>query len=144
MIVCLDANGVIYLVEKNPVWGARVAARLATLRAAGDRFAVTDLARTECLARPLHKGDAAVVADFQAFFNDPDIQMLPLTAAVCERATQFRAASNFQFAVPDCLHLAAAIIHGCGLLDSCPPRRRLPEVERPRGKRNRGRGDLPR
>jgi predicted nucleic acid-binding protein len=115
MIVCLDPNCVIYLVEKNPAWGPKVAARMAALRAAGNRFAVTDLARTECLAGPLHKGDAAVVADFQAFFNDPDIQMLALTAAVCDRAARLRAASNFQFAVPDCLHLAAAIVHGCGL-----------------------------
>ena len=115
MIVCLDANCVIYLVEKNPVWGAKLAARLATLRSAGHSFAVTDLARTECLAGPLHKGDASVVADFQAFFNDPDIQVLPLTAAVCERAAHLRAVSNFQFAVPDCPHLAAAIVHGCGL-----------------------------
>jgi predicted nucleic acid-binding protein len=102
-------------VEKNPLWGPKVAARLAVLRAAGHPFAVTDLARTECLAGPLHKGDASVVADFQAFFNDPDIQLLPLTAAVCERAAHLRAASNFHFAVPDCLHLAAAIVHGCGL-----------------------------
>lgn len=88
MIVCLDANCVIYLVEKNPVWGPKVAARLATLRAAGHGLAVSDLARTECLAGPLHKGDAAVVADFQAFFSDPDVQMLPLTAAVCDRAAR--------------------------------------------------------
>lgn len=106
---------VIYLVEKNPVWGPKVAARLVALRSAGHLFAVTELARTECLAGPLHKGKASVVADFQAFFNDPDVQVLPLTAAVCERAAHLRAASNFQFAVPDCLHLAAAIVHGCGL-----------------------------
>jgi predicted nucleic acid-binding protein len=41
--------------------------------------------------------------------------MLPLTAAVCERAAYLRAGSNFQLKVPDCLHLAAAIEHGCGL-----------------------------
>jgi predicted nucleic acid-binding protein len=30
-------------------------------------------------------------------------------------AARLRAASNFQLKVPDCLHLAAAIEHGCGL-----------------------------
>ena len=115
MIVCLDANCVIYLVEKNPVWAPRIAARLATLRGAGHTFAVTELARTECLAGPLHKGDAAVVADYQSFFSDPDIRVLPLSSAACEQAAHLRAVSNFQFAVPDCLHLAAAIVHGCGL-----------------------------
>ena len=81
MIVCLDADGVIYLVEQNPIWGPRVTQRLADLRAAGEEIAATDLARTECLARPFLMGNATVVADFQAFFNHPTIRMLPLTAA---------------------------------------------------------------
>lgn len=115
MIVCLDADCIIYFVEQNPVWGPRVTARLAALRAVGDEIAVSDLARTECLAKPLATGDVAVVADYQAFFTDPDIRFLPLTAMVCERAARIRAASSFKLKVPDCLHLAAAVEHGCGL-----------------------------
>jgi predicted nucleic acid-binding protein len=38
-----------------------------------------------------------------------------LTAAVCEQAARLRAASGFRLKVPDCLHLAAALEHGCGL-----------------------------
>jgi uncharacterized protein len=115
MIVCLDADCVIYFVEQNPMWGPRVAARLAALQAAGNDVAVSDLARTECLAGPLAQGNSAVVADYQGFFGDPAIRTLPLTAAVCERAARLRAASGFRLKVPDCLHLAAAIEHGCGL-----------------------------
>jgi predicted nucleic acid-binding protein len=90
-------------------------ARIAALRAAGDAIAVSDLARTECLAGPLAGGNAALVGDYQAFFSDPAIRVLPLTSAVCERAARIRAASAFRLKVPDCLHLAAAIEHGCGL-----------------------------
>jgi predicted nucleic acid-binding protein len=115
MIVCLDTDCTIYFVEQNPVWGPKVTARLAALRASGDEIAVSDLARTECLAKPLATGDVAVVADYQAFFADLDIRVLPLTAAVCERAARIRAASGFKLKVPDCLHLAAAVEHGCGL-----------------------------
>jgi uncharacterized protein len=115
MIVCLDADCAIYLVEQNPVWGPKVTARLAALRAAGNEIAVSDLARTECLAGPLAQGNSAVIADYQAFFGDPAIRPLPLTATVCEMAARLRAASNFRLKVPDCLHLAAAIEHGCGL-----------------------------
>ena len=116
MIVCLDSDCVIYFVERHAVWGPILITRLTALRAAGDKIAVTDLARTECLAGPLHKGDASLVADYHSFFSDPDIRVLALTAPVCERAAQIRAATNFNFKVPDCLHLAAAIEHGCGLL----------------------------
>jgi predicted nucleic acid-binding protein len=115
MIVCLDTNCVIYLVEKNPVWGPKVTARLAAARAAGDDIAVCDLARAECLIGPLAAGDAAVFADFQKFFSNPLVKMLPLTAAVCERAAQVRVASAMRIKLPDALHLAAAIEHGCGL-----------------------------
>jgi predicted nucleic acid-binding protein len=111
----LDANGVIYLVELNPTWGPKVINRVAALRTTGYRIAVGDLARTECLAHPFLNADAAVLADFQEFFNDADVDVLPLTSMVFERAAQIRAASNFRLKVPDCLHPATAIEHGCDL-----------------------------
>lgn len=114
MIVCLDANCVIYLVEADATWGPKITAKLAVLRAAGHEIAVSDLGRTECLAVPFASGDAAIIADYQTFFASPAIRVLPLTAAVCERAARLRAASRFRLKVPDCLHLAAAIEHGCG------------------------------
>ena len=52
MIVCLDANIVIYLVERNPLWVPKVSARIAALRSAGDEIAVCDAARLECLVGP--------------------------------------------------------------------------------------------
>src|SRR5438045_7712 len=115
MIICLDANCVIYLLENNPLWGPKVTARLATAGAAGDEIAVCDLARAECLIGPLVSGDAALLADYQRFFASPTVRMLPVTAAVCERAAQVRKASALRFKLPDALHLAAAIEHGCGL-----------------------------
>jgi predicted nucleic acid-binding protein len=115
MIICLDTNCVIYLIEKNPVWEPKVVARLAAARAGGDQLAVCDLARAECLIGPLARGDAALLADYQSFFASPTVRMLPLTPGVCERAAQVRVASAMQFKLPDALHLAAAIEHGCGL-----------------------------
>lgn len=114
MIVCLDANCVIYLVEADVTWGPRITPRLAALRAAGHEIAVSDLCRTECLTALFAAGDAAIIADYQTFFASPTIRVLPLTAVVCERAARIRAASRFRLKVPDCLHLAAAIEHGCG------------------------------
>ncbi|HET6879678.1 MAG TPA: PIN domain-containing protein [Pirellulales bacterium] len=114
MMVCLDANCVIYLVEKNPHWGPKVVARLATAKAAGDTVAVCDLARAECLIGPLKSRDALVLADYQRFFSSSAVRMLPVTP-VCERAAEVRVASAMKIKLPDALHLAAAIAHGCGL-----------------------------
>ena len=83
--------------------------------AAGDELAVCDLARTECLIGPLAKADSAVYADFQRFFSSSLVRMLPLTVACYEQAAQVRVASAMRIKLPDALHLAAAIEHGCGL-----------------------------
>ena len=113
MIVCLDTNIVIYLVEENAVWTPKADARLVRLRAAGDDVAVGDAARLECLTKPLAAGNAADVAAYRDFFADPLVRMLPVTAAVWERAALVGA--TFQLKPLDSVHLATAIEHGCGL-----------------------------
>jgi predicted nucleic acid-binding protein len=112
MIVFLDANPVIYFVEQPPVWGTVAIARIAALRAAGDRLAVSDLVRMECQVGPLKAGDAVRLNDFLAFFASRDVNVLPVTAAVCDRAARIRATHNLK--PLDSLHLAAAVEHGCG------------------------------
>lgn len=113
MIVCLDANIVIYYVERHPIWEPKVTARLRAFAASGDTVAVSDVARLECLVGPLQSGDAAVFADYQTFFASPGIHMLPVTAGIWERAAQIRAAFHLQ--PLDSTHLASAIERGCGL-----------------------------
>ena len=113
MIVCLDANIVIYYVERHPVWEPKVTARFKAFAASGDAVAVSDAVRLECLVGPLQSGDTAVLADYQKFFGSAGIHMLPVTAAVWERAAQVRAAYKLQ--PLDSIHLASAIVHGCGL-----------------------------
>ncbi|WP_165226965.1 type II toxin-antitoxin system VapC family toxin [Aquisphaera insulae] len=115
MRVCLDTNCVIYLVERNPLWAPKLVARLAEARADGYTLAVCDLARSECLIGPLRAGDPAVLADYQRFFSSAAVEMLPLTAAVCERAAEIRVASGLKIKLPDALHLASATTHGCRL-----------------------------
>jgi predicted nucleic acid-binding protein len=66
------------------------------------------------LAGPFILGDPAILADYASFFADPAVQVVPLSAAVCERAARIRATHNFK--PLDSLHLAAAAEHGCGLV----------------------------
>ena len=112
-MVFVDASPVIYAVEQPPVFGQKAAYRLATLRAAGEQFAVTELIRMECLVGPVKARDVARLADFAAFFAGPDVVVLPINAAVAARAARIRATYKFQ--PMDSLHLAAAVEHGCNL-----------------------------
>ena len=112
-MVFLDASIVIYSVEQPLVWGPKASARLGALRAAGEQLATTELVRMECLVGPIKTGDAAVLADFTAFFAAPSVVVLPITTAVALRAATIRATYRFQ--PMDSLHLAAAVEHGCNL-----------------------------
>ena len=111
-MVYFDTNCVIYFVERKPIWLAKVVARIASLRAAKDELVVGDLTRAECLVGPFKNADSAMEACYRAFFTDPDIRVLPMTAAVCERAARLRALHSFK--LPDALHLATALESGCG------------------------------
>jgi predicted nucleic acid-binding protein len=71
----------------------------------------SELARLECLVVPLRNGDAAVVGDFDAFFNARVDELVDFTAVVFRRAAEIRASHHFK--TPDALHLAAAVEGGC-------------------------------
>ena len=113
MIVFLDSSVVIYFVEQPVVWGPKASARMAALLAAGETFAVTDLVRMECRVLPIRFGSAARLNDFAVFFSGPDVQVFPITAALCDRASAIRA--TYGFKPLDSLHLAAAVENRCGL-----------------------------
>jgi len=113
MTVYLDANIVIYLVEADPVWGAKALTRITTLQAAGEMIAVSDIHRLECLVGPFILGDVAAEAAYAAFFTDPAIQVLPVAGGAFERAARIRATHTFK--PLDALHLAVAVEQGCGL-----------------------------
>jgi predicted nucleic acid-binding protein len=111
VIAFLDTNMVVYLIEIPPVFGARAAAQVTALIVAGHTVAVSDLVRLECRVLPIRCSDVTLLGRYDAFFASPDVRMLSLTAAVCDRATLLRAKYNFKTA--DALQLAAAIVHGC-------------------------------
>lgn len=113
MKVYFDSNCIIYLVEAVPVWGPKIIARIGILRTAGDEMAVGDLARAECYVKPFQTGNAGLEARYRAFFADPDVLALPITLPVLERAARIRA-THHSIKLPDALHLAIAIEHGCG------------------------------
>lgn len=110
----LDASPVIYLLEQPPEWGPKTTARITALLAAGERLAVSDLIRMECQVGPLKAGDQVLLAKYAALFASPDVLVLPVSGAVCDRAAAIRA--HYGFKALDSLHLAAAVEHGCARL----------------------------
>jgi uncharacterized protein len=112
-MVFLDSCPVIYLLEQPADFGPKVTARIAELLERGERLAVSDLVRMECLVGPLRANQTEVLARYSTFFSSPDLTVLPVSSAVCDRAAAIRAQHGFR--PLDSLHLAAAVEHGCTL-----------------------------
>jgi len=113
MLVYLDTVICIYAVVRCAILPGQARARLATMRAAGDQPALSDLTWLECRVKPIRLGDAVALADMEAFLNGSDVVRVPLPTSVYERACRIRAVHNYKLA--DALHLAAAVESGCGL-----------------------------
>src|SRR4051812_17303759 len=109
MLIYLDTCIFIYWVEGPAPFDVRTRTHLATLQAAGHRFAISELTRLECLVKPLGVGDGALLLDYERLFLAPDVMFVSLTAPVFERASHIRGvhayASGKRYSVLDALHL---------------------------------------
>jgi uncharacterized protein len=126
-MVFLDANAVIYLIEQPATLGPQTKARVNNLLAIGERLVVSDLVRMECQVGPLKANDQVLLAQYVTFFQSPDVSVLTVSPAVCDRAARIRA--QYGFKPLDSLHLAAAVEHRCTLfLTSDAPLKRFPDI----------------
>jgi predicted nucleic acid-binding protein len=112
MLIYCDSMILIYYLDHFGPWQVRASSRLAALRRAGDQLVISDLSRLECRVGPIRRRDNLTLAKLDAFFALADVVQAPLTAVVFDRATEIRAAHGFRTA--DAIHLAAAIVQGCG------------------------------
>ena len=114
MLIYCDSVILIYWLDQVGPFHLRAENRMQILRNAGDRIAISDLTRLECRVGALKRKDPVALAAFDSFFARPEVQIVPLTAAVFDRAAHLRA--DFGFRTPDALHLAAALEAACDRL----------------------------
>ena len=109
MFVFLDASALIYLIEGAAPLAAQTRQRLTRLQAAHGRLriAVSRLTWLECRVGPLKAGNAALLTDYDAFFAQPDLLTVELTAQVVELATAIRARHGLK--TPDALQAACCL-----------------------------------
>ena len=111
MRVYFDTNIVIYFIEQPAGWGQRASSRVSQLQVNRDQIIVSDLTRMECRIGPIKFNDPITLAQFDAFFQAKEVQVVLLTTAIVDRATLIRAQRGYS--LPDALHLAAAVEAGC-------------------------------
>ena len=109
MRLYLDAAPVIYAVEQVAPFFSVVDARLSI---SGTVRVVSDLTRMECRVKPVREGNADLLKDYDDFFAHVVAEIVVLSREVMDRATEIRA--RYGFKTPDAVHLAAAVVTGCG------------------------------
>jgi predicted nucleic acid-binding protein len=123
--VAIDAGPLIYWFENHD----ELAPVLEPLFAAAERdrpLVASQLVLLEVLTGPLGKGDH-VLADRleRALLHCPCLDLVPISRAVLVRAAELRA--EYRVKTPDALHLATALLGGCGAFVTND--RRIPDIE---------------
>jgi predicted nucleic acid-binding protein len=112
-LVYLDANPVIYSVEKHPVYGPLLWPVWQAAQAKTIEIVSSDLVLLETLVGPLRAGDSALANTYEQLFQQAQTRLLPITRPILRAAAQLRATTKLK--TPDALHAATALDAGCML-----------------------------
>ena len=109
-MIYADANVIIRLLEGDAATRAPLEERLLPCRGKAGFLHTSRLSWLECPIKPLRANDTKLLALYDAFYSSAEVEILELSRAVVEKATNLRAALNVK--TPDALHLASAILSG--------------------------------
>lgn len=110
-LVYVDANIVIYTVEKHPRFGAALRPLWVSVDFGHARVMVSELILLEALVGPYQTNDQKLAADYESFLRLPGIQLVPISTSILREAARLRAQMP-RLRPPDAIHAASASIHG--------------------------------
>jgi hypothetical protein len=84
-LVYLDANPIIYAVEKHPVYGPFLIPLWQAAQAQNIEVVSSELALMETLVGPLKRGDTALEKAYEQALLSTDMRLLPITKTRSER-----------------------------------------------------------
>ena len=110
--VYLDANSVIYAVEKVEPYHSFLALLWPAAQSGQLSIVTSELTWLETLVKPLRDGNRALELLFRAFLTAREVELIPATLALWEQAAQLRALG---LKTPDAIHAATGLSAGCAL-----------------------------
>ena len=109
--VYVDANAIIYSVERVEPYRSLLAPMWEEARAGRFTLASSELVTLETLIRPLRDSNARLEMLFRSILAAAEMELIPATMATWEDAARIRAETGL--ATPDALHAATALRAGC-------------------------------
>jgi predicted nucleic acid-binding protein len=110
-LVYLDANPIIYAVEKHPVYAPLLQPLWQAAQASTIEVVTSDLALMETLVGPLKTGNTGLAQTYEQVLSGTDLRLLPISQAILREAARLRATTKLK--TPDALHAATAQLAGC-------------------------------
>ena len=111
--VYVDANAIIYSVERVEPYSNLLAPMWEEARAGRFTLASSELVALETLIRPLRDGNARLEMIFRSILASAEMDLITATLATWDDAARIRAETGL--ATPDALHAATALQAECTL-----------------------------
>lgn len=113
-IVYVDANAVIYSVEKIEPYSSLLMPMWQEARAGTFSIVSSELLLVETLVKPLRMADAVLEVSFRALLlASREMRLAPITVPILDAAAHLRATTRLK--TPDAIHAATALAVGCDL-----------------------------
>jgi predicted nucleic acid-binding protein len=112
-LVYVDANPIIYSVEKHPDYGPLLQPLWQAAKARTIEVVCSELALMEVLVAPLKNADLGLQQAYEQALLGTELRLLPITQSVLREAARLRATTNLK--PPDALHAATAQNASCKL-----------------------------
>ena len=112
-LVYIDANAVIYSVERVEPYRSLLAPMWEEAKAGRFTLGSSELVLLETLIKPLRDGNAHLEMLFRSILAAEEMGLIPATLNTWDDAARIRAETGL--ATPDALHAATAIRSGCQL-----------------------------
>ena len=112
-LVYVDANAIIYSVERVEPYHGLLAPMWESARAGRFTLASSEIVALETLIKPLRDGNTRLEMLFRSILVAAEMNLIPATLATWEDAARIRAATRL--ATSDALHAATALRAGCAL-----------------------------
>ena len=93
-LVCLDANPIIYSVEKHPVYWPLLQPLWQAAKGRSIEIGGSELLLMETLIGPLKSGDTSLAKTYEQLFQQPQTKLIPITQQILKEAAQLRATTN--------------------------------------------------
>jgi len=110
----LDAQCVIYTVERHPVYHPVLRPVWVAAQAGTFQIATSELTILESLVIPYRTADTVTEANFEQTFALPVVDLIAITPDILRQAAKLRA-SIPRFRTPDAIHAATALHSGTAL-----------------------------